>query len=26
VIRMHWATYRVTRQQEAFDGVSPSDG
>jgi hypothetical protein len=26
VIHMHWATYRVTRQQEAFDGVSPSDG
>jgi CubicO group peptidase (beta-lactamase class C family) len=26
VVRMHWATYRFTRQQEAFDGVSPSDG
>ena len=26
VVRMHWATYRVTRQQEAFDGGSPSAG
>jgi hypothetical protein len=26
VVRMHWATYRVTRQQEAFDGVQPSNG
>ena len=26
VVRMHWATYRFTRRQEAFDGVSPSDG
>ena len=26
VVRMHWATYRVTRQQEAFDGVWPSVG
>ena len=26
VIHMHWATYRFTRTQSAFDGVSPSDG
>ena len=26
VVRMHWATYRFTRAQEAFDGGSPSDG
>jgi hypothetical protein len=26
VIHMHWATYRLTRAQRAFDGVSPSEG
>jgi CubicO group peptidase (beta-lactamase class C family) len=26
VIHMHWATYRFTRTQATFDGVSPSDG
>jgi CubicO group peptidase (beta-lactamase class C family) len=26
VIRMHWATYRFTRVQEAFDGVPAADG
>jgi hypothetical protein len=26
VIHMHWATYRFTRLQSAFDGVSPSEG
>jgi CubicO group peptidase (beta-lactamase class C family) len=26
VTHMHWATYRFTRAQRAFDGVSPSDG
>jgi CubicO group peptidase (beta-lactamase class C family) len=26
VIYMHWATYRFTRSQIAFDGGSPSDG
>jgi CubicO group peptidase (beta-lactamase class C family) len=26
VVRMHWATYRFTRQQETFDGVSVSQG
>ena len=26
VIHMHWATYRFTRAQSAFDGVSPSEG
>jgi hypothetical protein len=26
VVRMHWATYRLTRVQEAFDGVPASDG
>jgi CubicO group peptidase (beta-lactamase class C family) len=26
VIRMHWATYRFTRVQEAFDGRAASDG
>jgi CubicO group peptidase (beta-lactamase class C family) len=26
VVRMHWATYRFTRVQEAFDGVPASDG
>jgi Beta-lactamase len=26
VIHMHWATYRFTRAQRAFDGVSPSEG
>jgi CubicO group peptidase (beta-lactamase class C family) len=26
VVRMHWATYRFTRQQEAFDGVPASAG
>ena len=26
VVRMHWATYRFTRQQETFDGVSASAG
>jgi len=26
VVRMHWATYRFTRLQEAFDGVPVSDG
>jgi CubicO group peptidase (beta-lactamase class C family) len=25
VVRMHWATYRFTRIQETFDGLSPSD-
>ncbi|HEY3010239.1 MAG TPA: serine hydrolase domain-containing protein [Micromonosporaceae bacterium] len=25
VLRMHWATYRFTRTQEAFDGGCPSD-
>jgi CubicO group peptidase (beta-lactamase class C family) len=25
VVRMHWATYRLTRRQESFDGGSPSD-
>jgi CubicO group peptidase (beta-lactamase class C family) len=25
VVRMHWATYRFTRAQETFDGVSPGD-
>jgi CubicO group peptidase (beta-lactamase class C family) len=26
VVRMHWATYRLTRVQEAFDGVPAADG
>jgi len=26
VVRMHWATYRLTRVQEAFDHVPASDG
>ena len=26
VVRMHWATYRFTRQQETFDGVPVSEG
>ncbi|MEV6346593.1 serine hydrolase domain-containing protein [Actinoplanes sp. NPDC051851] len=26
VVRMHWATYRFTRQQEAFDGGPASSG
>ncbi|MEV4707045.1 serine hydrolase domain-containing protein [Actinoplanes sp. NPDC049316] len=26
VVRMHWATYRFTRQQETFDGVPVSQG
>lgn len=26
VVRMHWATYRVTRSQETFDGVPASVG
>jgi hypothetical protein len=26
VVRMHWATYRFTRQQETFDGVPVSRG
>jgi CubicO group peptidase (beta-lactamase class C family) len=26
VVRMHWATYRLTRRQETFDGVHVSDG
>ena len=26
IVRMHWATYRFTRVQEAFDGASPSGG
>jgi hypothetical protein len=26
VVRMHWATYRFTRRQEAFDGAWPADG
>ena len=26
VVRMHWATYRVTRRQEGFDGGPASDG
>ncbi|MBU2669777.1 beta-lactamase family protein [Actinoplanes bogorensis] len=26
VVRMHWATYRVTRGQEGFDGGLASDG
>jgi CubicO group peptidase (beta-lactamase class C family) len=26
VVRMHWATYRCTRMQEAFDGVPASAG
>ncbi len=26
VVRMHWATYRVTRRQEGFDGGLASDG
>ncbi|WP_306208543.1 serine hydrolase domain-containing protein [Actinoplanes sp. RD1] len=26
VVRMHWATYRFTRRQEAFDGVWVSEG
>ncbi|MFI1988389.1 serine hydrolase domain-containing protein [Actinoplanes sp. NPDC020271] len=26
VVRMHWATYRFTRGQEAFDGGRASDG
>ncbi|MCO8277881.1 beta-lactamase family protein [Actinoplanes sp. TRM 88003] len=26
VVRMHWATYRVTRVQEGFDGGAASDG
>ena len=26
VVRLHWATYRFTRQQEAFDRASPSAG
>src|SRR4029453_12610210 len=25
VVRMHWATYRFTRGQEAFDGACPSE-
>lgn len=24
VVRMHWATYRFTRTQETFEGISPS--
>ncbi|WP_250035982.1 serine hydrolase domain-containing protein [Paractinoplanes maris] len=26
VVRMHWATYRVTRVQDGFDGGAASDG
>jgi len=26
VVRMHWATYRFTRQQETFDGINPGVG
>lgn len=26
VVRMHWATYRFTRRQEAFDGAWPAGG
>ena len=26
IVRMHWATYRFTRVQEAFDGGAASDG
>jgi CubicO group peptidase (beta-lactamase class C family) len=26
VVRMHWATYRVSRVQDAFDGGAASDG
>jgi hypothetical protein len=26
VVRMHWATYRLTRHLETFEGVSASDG
>jgi hypothetical protein len=26
VVRMHWATYRFTRVQEAFDGVPAAHG
>ncbi|MBM2621733.1 beta-lactamase family protein [Actinoplanes sp. LDG1-06] len=26
VVRMHWATYRMTRVQQGFDGGSASDG
>ena len=26
VVRMHWATYRLTRVQETFDGVPASEG
>jgi CubicO group peptidase (beta-lactamase class C family) len=26
VVRMHWATYRLTRVQEAFDGVPATEG
>lgn len=26
IVRMHWATYRFTRVQEAFDGLPPSRG
>jgi CubicO group peptidase (beta-lactamase class C family) len=26
VSRMHWATYRFTREQQTFDGFSPSTG
>jgi hypothetical protein len=26
VVRMHWATYRVTRRQESFSGGPVSDG
>jgi hypothetical protein len=25
VVSMHWATYRFTRTQEAFDGVGPGE-
>jgi hypothetical protein len=25
VIQMHWATYRFTRRQETFEGLSPSE-
>ena len=26
ILRMHWATYRLTREQEAFDGVPATHG
>jgi hypothetical protein len=26
IVRMHWATYRFTRVQEAFDGGAAWDG